>query len=204
MESEKNSRLLLDSMKEIIPIEGWSEDSLRQASSLAGIDDDELSLICPSGVSDAIVLLSDYNDKFMVESKERLPWTTMGTTLKFKNLLEARIRKMSSAKELEKLSIEWLSRPSRSPLLFNLGFNTVDAIWDIIDGHPHKSYTYYSKRVSALAIYSSTIAFWLQDDSKNHSKTFAFLERRLDNHAAFSKFSYRCKQRMSKLCNRSS
>jgi ubiquinone biosynthesis protein COQ9 len=41
-------------------------------------------------------------------------------------------------------------------------------------------YNYYTKRLLLAGVLSSTTLFWLNDRSKDHAATWAFLDRRID------------------------
>ena len=55
----------------------------------------------------------------------------------------------------------------------------MDAIWHGI-GDRSTDYNFYSKRLLLAGVLSSTLVFWLDDQSEGHEATWAFLERRID------------------------
>jgi ubiquinone biosynthesis protein COQ9 len=63
-----------------------------------------------------------------------------------------------------------------------LGWRTVDAIWAQA-GDTATDYNHYTKRATLFAVYGSTIAVFLNDDSEDHADTRAFLARRIGDHA---------------------
>ena len=40
---------------------------------------------------------------------------------------------------------------------------------------------WYTKRATLAGVYSSTVLYWLGDDSEGHEATWAFLDRRIEN-----------------------
>ena len=46
---------------------------------------------------------------------------------------------------------------------------------------------WYTKRATLSAVYSSTLIYWLGDDSADQADTWAFLDRRIENVMAFEK-----------------
>ena len=46
---------------------------------------------------------------------------------------------------------------------------------------------WYTKRATLSGVYSSTLLFWLGDDSPDHEKTWEFLDRRIGNVMQFEK-----------------
>ena len=46
---------------------------------------------------------------------------------------------------------------------------------------------WYTKRATLSAVYSTTVLYWLGDDSIEHEETWAFLDRRIENVMQFEK-----------------
>jgi ubiquinone biosynthesis protein COQ9 len=65
-------------------------------------------------------------------------------------------------------------------------WGTADAIWDTL-GDQSQDYNWYTKRSILSAVYSSTVLFWLGDESEGQEATWAFLDRRIDNVMQFEK-----------------
>ena len=49
-------------------------------------------------------------------------------------------------------------------------------------------FSFYTKRISLAAVYSSTLFFWLNDESIDNKNTEQFLDRRLNDISKISKF----------------
>lgn len=68
------------------------------------------------------------------------------------------------------------------PLNIGLGlkhtWHSVDAIWRFA-GDESTDYNYYTKRSLLFAVYSSTLIYYLSDESKNHQNTWEFLDKRI-------------------------
>ena len=61
-----------------------------------------------------------------------------------------------------------------------------DAIWTIL-GDTSEDYNWYSKRTILSGVYSSTVLYWLGDESEGSENTWAFLDRRIDGVMQFEK-----------------
>ena len=57
-------------------------------------------------------------------------------------------------------------------------YRTVDAIW-YAAGDTSTDYNFYTKRGLLAGVYSSTVLYWLNDDSEGAVATWAFLDRRI-------------------------
>ena len=59
-------------------------------------------------------------------------------------------------------------------------YKVVDYIWDLI-GDRSTDFNYYTKRSTLAIVYASTVMYFINDFSDNHSDTILFLERRINN-----------------------
>ncbi len=59
-------------------------------------------------------------------------------------------------------------------------WQTADAIWTAL-GDTSDDLNWYTKRATLSGVYSSTVLYWLGDQSMDHAATWAFLERRIDD-----------------------
>ncbi|AHX03986.1 COQ9 family protein [Ehrlichia chaffeensis str. Heartland] len=59
-------------------------------------------------------------------------------------------------------------------------YKLVDHIWYLI-GDQSTDFNYYTKRTTLAVVYTSTIMYFINDFSHNHSDTILFLERRINN-----------------------
>ena len=57
---------------------------------------------------------------------------------------------------------------------------TADAVWTAL-GDTSRDVNWYSKRATLSAVHGATVLFWLGDESLNHSATWEFLDRRIEN-----------------------
>jgi len=59
-------------------------------------------------------------------------------------------------------------------------WHTADVIWTAL-GDTSTDYNWYSKRAILSGVYSSTVLYWLGDESEGFSDTWAFLDRRIED-----------------------
>ena len=57
-----------------------------------------------------------------------------------------------------------------------------------MSGDKATDFSFYTKRVSLAAVYTSTLLFWLNDSSIDEENTEYFLDRRLNDISKISKF----------------
>jgi len=80
---------------------------------------------------------------------------------------------------LQKIAL-FLRHPSQSFFSTRLLWQSCDQMW-LMAGDTATDFNYYSKRTILAAVYSSTLLYFLKDDSKEHQKTQSFLKKRIDD-----------------------
>ena len=73
-------------------------------------------------------------------------------------------------------------------------YNTCDRIWRV-SGDQSTDFSFYTKRLILSGVYSSTLMYWIQDDTGDLKSTEEFLNRRLEDVSKIGK----AKQFSSKL-----
>ena len=81
-------------------------------------------------------------------------------------------------KEAVRSSISLTAIPKNTKKSFNILYRTCNSIWRMA-GDKSTDFSFYTRRMSLAAIYTSTLLFWLNDKSKNNVETEFFLDRRL-------------------------
>ncbi len=89
-------------------------------------------------------------------------------------------------KELVRRGMTLFSLPTHAADGAKALWQTCDLIWDTL-GDSSEDVNWYTKRATLSGVYSSTLLFWLGDDSPDHQKTWEFLDRRIDNVMQFEK-----------------
>jgi ubiquinone biosynthesis protein COQ9 len=72
-------------------------------------------------------------------------------------------------------------------------WGTSDAIWTAL-GDTADDVNWYTKRATLSGVYSSTVLYWLGDQSAGHMATWAFLDRRIDNVMQFETVKKRVRE----------
>ncbi len=67
-------------------------------------------------------------------------------------------------------------------------WRTCDLIWYEAGGDNSTDFNHYTKRSLLMGVYSSTLMYWLSDNSKDYLDTEQFLDDRIDNVMKFGQF----------------
>lgn len=182
---EDAKQQLLDAILIHVPFDGWSEVGFRAAVTDCDIDEGLARAICPRGAVDLALAFHARGDADMAE---RLKSTDL-SALKFRDRVAAGVRFRLEAvpdKELVRRGMALFSLPTHAADGARALWQTCDLIWDTL-GDTSDDVNWYTKRATLSGVYSSTLLFWLGDDSPDHEKTWEFLDRRIDNVMQFEK-----------------
>ena len=173
------NRLITISLKHV-PFDGWNKKTFKMVCDEAGISNVERKLLFPRGSIDLMLTFIKKDDEGMV----KLVVNNKNLEKKYRDRITdamlTRIRLADENKEAMRKALSLLSLPHMIPDNAAMVWNLSDAIWNSL-GDTSKDINWYTKRVSLGTVYSSTLLYWLGDESKNILKTEEFLHRRIDD-----------------------
>lgn len=178
--------LLLQAAMPHVAFDGWSDATFKAAIADSGLDPETARTIAPRRGLDLAVMFHKGGDAEMIAAME----ATDLTALRYRDRVIACVRKRIEIAGADREAVR------RGATLFALPFNaaegakliwgTADAIWNVL-GDTSEDYNWYSKRTILSGVYSSTVLFWLGDDSDGAERTWEFLDRRIDGVMQFEK-----------------
>ncbi|GAB5435298.1 COQ9 family protein [Falsiruegeria mediterranea] len=177
---------LLDAALIHVPFDGWTEATFAAAVADADMDRTLARAVYPRGALDLALAYHARGDAQMVE---RMQSEDM-SELRFSEKVAAAVRfrlEASDDKEAVRRGTTLFALPAYAADGAKAIWGTCDLIWDTL-GDTSQDANWYTKRATLSAVYSSTVLFWLGDDSSDHHATWEFLDRRIDNVMQFEKF----------------
>jgi len=160
--------------------EGWTWPALIQGAIEGGYDEAILDLCFEGQVSQAVAHYSTMLDEEMVRKVSSLPLDTLKIRERIATCVLARLEAMNSHKEVAHRMLRYLALPSQILMASKLIYKTVNVMW-YEAGDQTTDFSFYTKRVTLAAVYSSTLIYWMRDDSQDFKETRKFLERRLND-----------------------
>ncbi|MBV1896770.1 MAG: COQ9 family protein [Rhodobacteraceae bacterium] len=170
---------LLDAALVHVPFAGWSEATFVDAIADSGMDEALAWSICPRGVVDLALAYHTRGDQIMLD---RLAAADL-TGLKFREKIAASVRfriEATADKELVRRGTVLFAMPKYLADGAGAIWGTCGLIWETL-GDTSDDVNWYTKRMTLSGVYSSTVLFWLGDDTPGFSATWEFLDRRIDN-----------------------
>ena len=177
-------KAVLDAALPEITFDGWSDDVLARAGEAAGIDDNSLHLAFSGGVGDLIAAFSSQGDAVMLATLDTPD--DMKIRDRIRHAVRVRLEADTDHREAARRAAGWLSLPGRQALGGRLVYATADHIWHWA-GDKATDYNHYSKRLILSGVLGATRLVWFGDESDGNEKSWAFLDRRIENVMQFEK-----------------
>ncbi|MBV7394879.1 COQ9 family protein [Mameliella sediminis] len=177
---------ILDAALMHVPFDGWSEESFRAAVSDAGVDPVVACGLFPRGAVDLAVAYHKRGDAEMLRRIAAADLDDMRFRDKVAFAVRARIEAVDD-REAVRRGTTLFALPLYAPDGARLIWGTADAIWTAL-GDTSRDFNWYTKRATLSGVYSSTVLYWLGDDSLGAEATWDFLDRRIEDVMRFEKF----------------
>ncbi|MCC5986713.1 MAG: COQ9 family protein [Pararhodobacter sp.] len=171
------SDMLLDAALEHVPFDGWSEAAFRAAINDTGADAALARAYFPRGGLDMALAFHRRGDELMLERLARHDLASMRMRERVSLAIRARLE--GADREIVRRGAVLFSLPQHAADGVRAIWNTADAIWNAL-GDNSEDGNWYTKRAILSGVYSSTLLYWLGDDSPGHADSWAFLDRRID------------------------
>lgn len=189
---------LLKAALPLVAFDGWTNETMSQAASDAGIAAAEIQLLFPRGTVDLIEAFSNWADGQMLDAMEHKDLKTMKIREKITFAVRTRLEVLEPHKEAARRATSLLALPIHGVLSARMLYRTTDQIWRGI-GDVSTDFNFYTKRVTLAGVYSTTLLAWLNDESEAHSETWAFLDRRIGDVMQIEKVKAKVRSVSSKI-----
>lgn len=188
MDAENNmnaakSRILAAAMAHV-PFDGWSEITLRAALRDSQMADAVGAGLFPRGGVDLAIAYHQRCDAALMDALAAADMAAMRFREKITHAVQLRLN--LADKEAVRKGATLMGLPHHAPEGAALIWGTADAIWTAL-GDTSDDVNWYTKRATLSAVYGATVLFWLGDISDQHTETWAFLDRRIENVMHFEK-----------------
>lgn len=167
--------------------DGWSDVAVATAAESRGVDVDLARLAFADGPVDMIDTWFAAIDAEMARQLPAEQLAAMKIRERITALVETRLAIVAPDREALRRAMTILAMPHNAARAVRLGWRAADVMWRMA-GDTATDYNHYTKRMTLSAVYASTIAVFIDDDSEEHAETRAFLGRRIDGVMRFEKW----------------
>ena len=177
---------LIEAMLIHVPFDGWTWDAMEQGALDIGFEKKKTPSLrieifkdlFKNGPIDFIDTFSEVIDLEVKENYVSIENKPERVPEKIKKIIMIRLNLCLKYKEAIRSSISITAIPANAKTSINILYRTCDSIWKIA-GDKSTDFSFYTRRITLAAVYSSTLLFWLNDKSNDSVETEFFLNRRL-------------------------
>ena len=184
---------LVKAMLTHVPFDGWTWEAMEQGAIDIGYQKKKTSSerikifkdLFKNGSIDFIDIFSEMIDLEVKENYNSIEPKPERVPEKIKKIIMIRLNLCQKYKEAVRSSISLSAIPVNTKISLNILYRTCNSIWRIV-GDKSTDFSFYTRRISLAAVYTTTLLFWLNDKSNNNIETEFFLDRRLKDISKFS------------------
>jgi ubiquinone biosynthesis protein COQ9 len=178
--------------------DGWNDSAIASAAQEKGVDADIAKLAFKGG---AMALIEAWIGAVDAEMARRLPpdeLNAMKIRQRITALVAKRLEIAAPDKEGQRRALAIMAMPQNIPAATRIGWRSADRMWRLA-GDTATDFNHYTKRMTLSAVYASTLAVFVNDESEGFADTRAFLDRRIDNVMQFEKVKAQANARRENL-----
>src|SRR6185503_12622829 len=158
----------------LVPFDGWSERTLREAGRMSGASEAEVKAAFPRGIIDLVVAYADDADRRMSEAMAGVDLKPLKVRERVTLGVRKRIEAVAATKEASRRAAAIFALPQNSIDAMQSVYRTVDAVWKAA-GDTSADFNFYTKRALLAGVYTSTMLHWFADASEDAKDTWTFL-----------------------------
>lgn len=178
---------ILEHTLPLVPFDGWSDYTLQEAARRAGVTESSLKKAFPGGVKDCVQFFLTEEDEKLGKSLTGEKLTGLRVPEKIEKIILTRLESWLSKRETIRRTVSFNALPWNNLRSIRMLYHTVDLMW-YLAGDNSTDFSFYTRRMTLAGVYSSTLLFWLDDNSEHQQDTAQFMKRRLAGVAAFGRF----------------
>jgi len=195
---DQDRRSLLTAMLDNVPFDGWTNKAMTAATDQAGFEPGFAYRAFPRGPLDAIIFFNQVADAEMVEWLQNQDLDEMRIRDRITHAVRSRLEQNASHRDAIQRGVTVLAFPANVPIGLQCLYRTVDAIWRAA-GDTSTDFNFYTKRTLLAGVYSSTLVYWLNDNSDDFERTWWFLDRRIEDVMRISKLTASFREATSRM-----
>lgn len=177
--TSRRDKILLASLHHVV-FDGWTKAALQAGVQDAGFDADMALRAFPGGLPDLAQHMADWADRRMLDELADLDLDAMRVRDRVAAGVKARLQVVTPYREAMRRLLAYLTLPQNAPMAARQTWRTVDKIW-YAAGDDAADFNYYTKRSLLLPVYTTTVLYWLNDDSDGMAATWDYLDRRISD-----------------------
>lgn len=169
---------LVEALPAHVAFDGWSRAAITAAAADAGVDAEAARQAFPRGGIDAALAFQARGDRLMREALAKEPLESMGMTARVTRAIRLRLEIDEEHREAVRRAATLFALPQHAAEGAGMVWRCADAVWSAL-GDGSQDVNWYTKRATLAGVISSTVLYWLQDESVGREASWAYLDRRI-------------------------
>jgi len=183
---------LAERLPEEAAFEGWTEKALDAAAARIGVPADRARLAFAGGGGQMVDAWFASVDRHMADALPPEKLAEMRVRDRITQLVLARLALVAPYREALRRALAVLAMPHHIAMGTAIGWRAAETMWRLA-GDNSTGFAHYTKRMTLLGVYGSTLLAFIDDESEDYAETRAFLDRRIDDVMKFEKFKAQMK-----------
>ena len=187
---EEAREKLLEAILPHVAFDGWTDEAVKRAIAESGVEPGLAKLAFPRGGADMALAFHYRADRKLADElstdKAKSNLDSLRIRERIAYAVRRRIELVAEDREAVRRGATLLALPQNATEGAKAIWNTADVIWTAC-GDTSEDYNWYTKRGILSSVYSATVLYWLGDQSHGTERTWAFLDRRIENVMQFEK-----------------
>ncbi|MEZ5667388.1 MAG: COQ9 family protein [Alphaproteobacteria bacterium] len=169
---------LVEAMLPHVPFDGWTPGCARRAAADAGLEPEDAGRLFPAGPIDIVAHYCDLADRRMLVALAERDLPSLRVRDRIATAVRVRLEAHAGERVAIRRAIAVTAMPPHAAAAARALYRTVDAIWRVA-GDTATDFSFYTKRGLLAWVYTSTLLYWLDDESEGQADSWAFLDRRI-------------------------
>ena len=163
-----------------VPFEGWNEQVFEKTCLEANISIIQGKLLFPRSSTDLMLSFLKRDDEELSNLIKKSDNVNQKYRNRISNAIFDRINLAQQNREAYRKALSLLALPHMAPDNAAMMWNLSDTIWIALNDSS-TDINWYTKRITLGFVYSTSLIYWLGDESHELKKTKDFLERRIED-----------------------
>ena len=177
---------VLDAARFHVVFDGWSEAMLTSAVAEAGVERELARAAFPRGVIDLAYAFHVAGDEALASDLAARDLGDLRYSERVGFAVFRRLEIAAADREAVRRAASFFGLPIHAATGSKAVWHTADTIWTAL-GDTSDDLNWYTKRAILSGVYSSSLLFWLGDETDGFAATRAFVDRRIENVMQFEK-----------------
>jgi len=176
--SVKNKQKILEIFLDNSLLNGWNNESLKEAAREAEFTDADVNIFFEKGIYSFIDFYIDEGNKKLEKKFENIDLEPLKIRDKIKELVKARLLIEENNKRALR-SLTAISKGKKIPNLLKNSYKIADKMWEI-SGDKSTDFNFYTKRLILSKVFSKTLLKFIHDNSADNQKSWDFLDKEIE------------------------